>query len=48
MLGEAAMCLVRDKYQTGSEGGFPTPSVAMNGTLLKRLVEHAGLKFERV
>ena len=48
MLGEAAMCLVEDKSQTRGEGGFPTPSVAMNGALLKRLVEHAGLKFERL
>ncbi len=48
MLGEAAVCLAKDRDQTPTAGGFPTPSVAMDGVLVKRLIEHAGLKFERL
>ena len=44
----AAVCLARDDERTRSAGGFPTPSVAMNGALLERLTKHAGLAFERL
>jgi short subunit dehydrogenase-like uncharacterized protein len=43
MLGEAALCLARDRLS--SDGGVTTPSVAMGGALLARL-RAAGLTFE--
>ncbi len=48
MLGEAAVCLAKDVGRTGADGGFWTPSTAMNGVLLERLIAHAGLDFERL
>ena len=47
MLGEAAVCLVRDVAEEAS-GGFWTPATLLNGKLVSRLTEHAGLTFERV
>ncbi len=44
MLGEAAVCLARDKLTAG--GGFWTPASALNKKLLDRLVANAGLTFE--
>ena len=44
MLGEAAVCLARDKLAAG--GGFWTPASALGGKLLDRLVANAGLSFE--
>ncbi|MEJ2530633.1 MAG: saccharopine dehydrogenase NADP-binding domain-containing protein [Halioglobus sp.] len=46
MLGEAAVCLACDEPAVG--GGFWTPSSAMDGQLLQRLEENAGLTFEVV
>ena len=48
MLGEAAVCLAKDKKGTQSKGGFWTPSTAMGEPLLNRLTEFAGLGFERL
>ena len=48
MLGEAALCLAQDRDKTRGEGGFWTPSTAMNGALRERLMQHAGLTFERL
>ena len=48
MLGEAALCLAQDAGKTRGEGGFWTPSTALNGALRERLVAHAGLTFERL
>lgn len=48
MLGEAAVCLAKDKKGTQSKGGFWTPSTAMGEALLNRLTEFAGLGFERL
>lgn len=46
MLGEAAVCLARDKLPVG--GGFWTPASALGESYLKRLTDNAGLKFEIV
>lgn len=46
MLGEAAVCLVRDVDKKQVGGGFWTPSTAMGDALIERLVAHAGLTFE--
>ena len=43
MLGEAAVCLAKDKAST--TGGFWTPSTAMGDQLLERLQGKAGLSF---
>ncbi|UVO53864.1 trans-acting enoyl reductase family protein [Sphingomonas sp. SUN039] len=43
MIAEAAMLL----SETEAAGGFWTPSAIMGRTLIERLVEHAGLTFER-
>ncbi len=48
MLGEAAVCLAQDGKSIRQEGGFWTPSTAMNGALLERLCTHAGLSFKRL
>lgn len=48
MLGEAALCLAQDHDATAQEGGFWTPSTALNGALLQRLTQQAGLRFERL
>jgi len=44
MLGEAAVCLARDKLAV--RGGFWTPASALGKHLLDRLVNNAGLTFE--
>jgi len=45
MIGEAAVCLARD---IGDEisGGFWTPASALDGQLIDRLQQHAGVTFE--
>jgi short subunit dehydrogenase-like uncharacterized protein len=43
MISEAAICLVRDAGDT--PGGIWTTAPAMNGALIDRLTEHAGLTF---
>jgi short subunit dehydrogenase-like uncharacterized protein len=44
MLGEAAVCLARDELECG--GGLWTPATAMGSTLIQRLEQSAGMKFE--
>tara|TARA_R110002110_G_scaffold415561_2_gene650861 strand:+ start:62042 stop:63265 length:1224 start_codon:yes stop_codon:yes gene_type:complete len=44
MLGESAVCLALDTLSIG--GGFWTPASAMDGKLLQRLSDKAGLTFE--
>ena len=44
MLGESAVCLAYDDLAVG--GGFWTPASALNGKLVERLIENAGLTFE--
>ena len=46
MLAEAAICLAKDDLD--SPAGILTPSFAMGGALLDRLVDNAGLTFEIV
>ncbi len=46
MLGEAAVCLARDKLSAG--GGFWTPASALGAPYLQRLIASAGLGFECV
>ncbi len=45
MLGEAAVCLARDKDQCPDVAGMLTPSTAMGDAYLARLQNHAGLSF---
>jgi len=45
MIGEAAVCLARDVGDDVS-GGFWTPATALDGKLLARLRQHAGVTFE--
>lgn len=44
MLGEAVVCLAKDNHEKA--GGFWTPASLMGETLLARLQQHAGLRFE--
>ncbi|WP_050422570.1 saccharopine dehydrogenase family protein [Bradyrhizobium tropiciagri] len=44
MISECAICLLRDTPDVAP--GFWTPGAAMQGRLIKRLVDHAGLTFE--
>lgn len=44
MISECAICLLRDTPDVAA--GFWTPGAAMQGKLIKRLVDHAGLTFE--
>jgi short subunit dehydrogenase-like uncharacterized protein len=44
MIAECAICLLRDTPQV--PGGIWTPGAAMGNKLVKRLVDHAGLRFE--
>lgn len=46
MLAESALCLAKDELQAG--GGFWTPAAAMQGQLLQRLVQNAGLTFDQI
>jgi short subunit dehydrogenase-like uncharacterized protein len=43
MIAECAICLLRDAPDV--PGGFWTPGAAMQGRLIKRFVDHAGLTF---
>jgi short subunit dehydrogenase-like uncharacterized protein len=44
MIAECAICLLRDTPEV--PGGIWTPGAAMGNSLIKRLVDHAGLTFE--
>ena len=44
MISECAICLLRDTPEI--PGGIWTPGAAMGNSLIKRLVDHAGLTFE--
>ena len=44
MISECAICLLRDTPDVPA--GFWTPGAAMQGKLIKRLVDHAGLTFQ--
>ncbi|KJC35980.1 saccharopine dehydrogenase [Bradyrhizobium sp. LTSP885] len=46
MISECAICLLRDTPDVAA--GFWTPGAAMQGKLITRLVDHAGLTFEVV
>lgn len=46
MLGESAVCLLRDVSPAQLAGGFWTPSTAMGPTLMDRLTANAGMTFE--
>jgi short subunit dehydrogenase-like uncharacterized protein len=48
MLGEAALCLLKDIDRENVKGGFWTPATAMGQKLIDRLIAHAGLTFEIV
>lgn len=44
MIGESAVCLLRDAGDTA--GGIWTPAPAMGEKLIRRLIDNAGLKFQ--
>jgi short subunit dehydrogenase-like uncharacterized protein len=44
MIAECAVCLLRDTPEV--KGGFWVPGAAMGDHLVRRLVDHAGLRFE--
>jgi short subunit dehydrogenase-like uncharacterized protein len=44
MISECAICLLRDTPEV--PGGIWTPGAAMGNSLVKRLIDHAGLTFE--
>lgn len=46
MLGEAAACLAFDVPGTPEGGGFWTPASLLGAPLIRRLENHAGLKFD--
>ena len=46
MLGEAAVCLAKDKNKCPQIAGVLTPSVALGDPFLDRLCDNAGLTFE--
>jgi short subunit dehydrogenase-like uncharacterized protein len=46
MLGETAVCLLKDIGKKDLNGGFWTPATAMGQKLIDRLTESAGLAFE--
>ncbi|MFZ2630811.1 MAG: saccharopine dehydrogenase NADP-binding domain-containing protein [Desulfosalsimonadaceae bacterium] len=46
MLGETAVCLLKDIEKKELNGGFWTPATAMGQKLIDRLTAHAGLTFE--
>ncbi|MFN9853132.1 MAG: saccharopine dehydrogenase family protein [Planctomycetota bacterium] len=48
MLGESAVCLVRDIPKADCPGGFWTPASALGEKLLQRLRTHAGVSIERI
>jgi len=48
MLGQAAMCLLKDTPKIDKAGGFWTPSTLLGQHLVDRLQAHAGLTFEQL
>ena len=46
MLAQAGICLARDIPRNRVPGGFWTPATAMGKKLIRRLIDHAGIKFE--
>jgi short subunit dehydrogenase-like uncharacterized protein len=46
MLGETAVCLLKDIKKEDLHGGFWTPATAMGQKLIDRLIASAGLTFE--
>lgn len=46
MLGESAVCLLKDIDDSSPAGGFWTPASGMGRALINRLTVHAGLTFE--
>jgi short subunit dehydrogenase-like uncharacterized protein len=46
MLGESAVCLLRDIPKRKIKGGFWTPATAMGQKLIDRLIANAGLTFD--
>lgn len=46
MITEAAICLVKDIPSTEKAGGFWTPATVFGHTLIQRLEEKAGMRFE--
>ncbi|TVP52993.1 MAG: saccharopine dehydrogenase [Halomonadaceae bacterium] len=46
MLGQAAICMVRDLPEAEREGGFWTPATLFNGKLVTRLQRYSGLEFK--
>jgi short subunit dehydrogenase-like uncharacterized protein len=48
MLGESALCLLKDITPEELSGGFWTPATAMGQKLMYRLTSNAGLSFEVV
>ncbi len=48
MLAEAALCLLQDVPRQATPGGVWTPGAAMGLALLRRLQDHAGLRFDLV
>ena len=46
MLAQAGICLARDIPRENLPGGFWTPATAFGKKLIRRLIDHAGLKFQ--
>jgi len=46
MLGESAICLLKDTPRRKIKGGFWTPATAMGQKLIDRLIANAGLTFD--
>jgi len=46
MLGETAVCLARDSEPAARAGGFWTPAACMGQSLIRRLEQNAGMRFE--
>ena len=46
MLAQAGICMARDIPASRVKGGFWTPSTAMGKKLIRRLIDHAGFRFE--
>jgi short subunit dehydrogenase-like uncharacterized protein len=46
IVGQAGACLALDLAESGRGGGFWTPATLFGGTLVDRLIEHAGLTFD--
>lgn len=48
MLAESGVCMVKDQNKTPDLSGFLTPASAMGESLIKRLEEHADIRFSDV